>query len=222
MISRVLYGIVAACALAAFSPSAVCAEEAGHPAEAEHPPEAGHGAGGHGHHIGTAGVSEDPAEVKTDLAIYSLVIFLGLLGLLYKFAWGPIAEGLEKREAGILQNISEAEAARMKAEKMLAEHAAKLDKVQDEVRAILAEARSDAEHTKNDIIATAQKEADSTRQRAVQDIERARDQALDDLFDHMAKVVEEATERVVGRSLTSEDHDRLIREALTSVGNRQN
>src|SRR5436309_7104191 len=45
---------------------------------------------------------------------------------------------------------------------------------QDEVREILAEARCDAEHTKNDIIATAQKEADATRQRAIADIERAR------------------------------------------------
>lgn len=216
MISKILYGFVVAGALAAYSPLV------GSAAEAEHAAEAGHKEGGHGHHIGTAGVSEDPAEVKTDLAIWSFIVFLGLLGLLAKFAWGPIAEGLEKREAGILQNISAAEASRMKAEKMLAEHAAKLDKVQDEVREILAEARRDAEHTKNDIIAAAQKEADATRQRAVQDIERARDQALDDLFYHMGKAVSQATEQVIGRSLSGEDHDRLIREALTSVSNRQN
>jgi F-type H+-transporting ATPase subunit b len=105
---------------------------------------------------------------------------------------------------------------------MLAAHAEKLDKVQDEIRELLAEARRDAEHTKTEIMAAAQKEAEATRHRAVQEIERARDQALDDLFAHMAKCVEEATERVVGRSLTGADHERLITEALGNVTNRRN
>jgi len=143
------------------------------------------------------------------------------LFVLRKFAWGPLIEGLDKREASVLDNIAGAEAARLKAEKMLAEHAAKLDKVQDEVREILAEARRDAEYTKNDIVATAQKEAEATRQRAVQDIERARDQALDSLFDHMARCVNEATEQVIGRALTGADNDRLIEEALSGFAQRK-
>ncbi|HTI50899.1 MAG TPA: F0F1 ATP synthase subunit B, partial [Planctomycetaceae bacterium] len=177
---------------------------------------------GHGAHIGAEGVSEDPAEFKSDLAIYTLIVLLLLLGLLSKFAWGPVTEGLERRESSIRQNIADAESARVKAEKMLAAHAEKLDKVQDEIRELLAEARRDAEHTKTEIIAAAQKESEATRQRAVQDIERARDQALDDLFAHMGKCVAEATEQVVGRSLTGADHERLITEALGSVTSRRN
>jgi F-type H+-transporting ATPase subunit b len=177
---------------------------------------------GHGAHIGAAGVSEDPAEFKTDLAIYTFIVFLLLLGLLSKFAWGPVTEGLALRESSIRQNIIDAESARVKAEKMLAAHAEKLDKVQDEIRELLAEARRDAEHTKTEIVAAAQKEAEATRHRAVQEIERARDQALDDLFSHMAKCVEEATEQVVGRSLTGADHERLITEALGNVTSRRN
>lgn len=186
---------------------------------------AGHGAGGHdaSHaHIGAEGVSEDPAEFKSDLAIYTLIVFLLLLGLLYKFAWGPITEGLEKRESSVRQNIADAEAARVKAEKMLAEHAQKLDKAQDEIRELLAEARRDADHTKAEIVAAAQKEAETTRQRAIQEIGRARDQALDDLFAFMGKSIEQATEQVVGRSLTGDDHARLITEALNNVTQRNN
>ncbi len=150
-----------------------------------------------------------------DLAVWSLITFVVFLFVLKKFAWGPLIEGLDRRETGVLDNIAAAEAARIKAEKMLAEHAAKLDKVQDEVREIIAEARRDAEHTRAEIVATAQKEAEATRVRAVQDIERARDQALDDLFDHMGRCVREATETVIGRSLTGADNERLIEEALS-------
>jgi len=156
-----------------------------------------------------------------DLAIWSFITFVVFLAVLKKYAWGPLIEALDKRESGVLDNIAAAEAARLKAEKMLAEHAAKLDKVQDEVREILAEARRDAEYTKNDIMATAQREAEATRQRAVQDIERARDQAMDELFAHMGRVVSEATEQVIGRALTGADNDRLIEEALSGFAQRK-
>lgn len=156
-----------------------------------------------------------------DLALWTLITFVVFLIVLKKFAWSPLIAGLDRRESGVLDNIAAAEAARLKAEKMLAEHAAKLDKVQDEVREIVAEARRDAEYTKNDIIATAQKEAEATRQRAVQDIERARDQAMDELFAHMGRSVREATEQVIGRALTGADNDRLIDEALSGFAQRK-
>ena len=226
MFSRHLYSFAIGLAVCASFGTAWAAEEAAEAehAEAGHATTSGHGSshgGGHGAHLGTEGVSDDPAEFKTDLAIYTFVVFGLLLALLYKYAWGPVTEGLERREASIHDNIAAAEGARVKAEKMLADHAAKLEKVQDEVREILAEARRDAEHTKNEIIATAQKEAEATRVRAVQDIERARDQALDGLFEYMARCVDEATEQVVGRSLTGPDHQRLIEEALSGLS-RQN
>ncbi|MBN8624889.1 MAG: hypothetical protein J0M17_05300, partial [Planctomycetes bacterium] len=53
---------------------------------------------GAGHGLGHAGASEDPGEVKTDLAIFTAIVFLLLVIILRKFAWGPIAAGLEKRE----------------------------------------------------------------------------------------------------------------------------
>src|SRR5579872_3243227 len=156
-----------------------------------------------------------------DLAIWTLITFVVFLIVLKKFAWVPLIDGLDKRETSVFDNIANAEAARIKAEKMLAEHAARLDKVQDEVREIIAEARRDAEHTKNEIVARSEKEAEATRQRAVQDIERARDQALDDLFASMARSVAQATEQVIGRSVTGADNERLIEEALNTFAQRK-
>src|SRR5260221_7283456 len=88
-------------------------------------------------------------EHDVDLAVWTLITFVVFLIVLKKFAWVPLITGLDKRETSVLDNIANAEAARIKAEKMLAEHAVRLDKVQDEVREIVAEARRDAEHTKN-------------------------------------------------------------------------
>jgi len=174
-----------------------------------------------GPHNEEHGKDRSPIEWKTDLALFTLVTFLAFLFVLKKLAWKPLIEGLDKREAKIFGALSEAEVSRQKAAKLLADHQAKLDKVQDQVREILAEARRDAETTKNDIIATAQREAETPRNRATIDIERARDAALDELFDHMEKAVGQASETVVGRSLTGADHDRLIRESLAEFTKRR-
>lgn len=176
-----------------------------------------HGEGGEGHAEGP--MTARPADV--DLALWTLITFVVFAFVLKKMAWVPIIEGLDKRESSVMDNIAQAESARLKAEKLLADHAARLDKVQDEVREILAEARRDAEHAKTEIVAAAQKEAEATRQRAVHDIERARDQALDELFGHMSRVVADATEQVLGRAMTGADNDRLIDEALKSFAHRK-
>ncbi|MFP6766849.1 MAG: F0F1 ATP synthase subunit B [Planctomycetaceae bacterium] len=158
-----------------------------------------------------------PLGWQADLALFSLVVFLVFLFVLKKFAWGPLIEGLDQREAGIRAHIEEAEEARRKAEELLAAHGAKLEGVQDEVREIIAEARRDAEHTRDEIVTKAQQEAEATKDRAVAEIERAGDQALKDLFDHMAHQVTAATEHVLERSLQESDQQRLIEEAMAQI-----
>ena len=45
----------------------------------------------------------NPVDWRTDLAIWTLVLFLLVLAILKKYAWGPISEGLQKRENGIVE-----------------------------------------------------------------------------------------------------------------------
>jgi F-type H+-transporting ATPase subunit b len=154
-------------------------------------------------------------KFKADTALWSLVTFVVFVLVLRVFAWGPLTEGLDNREAHFRSQLAEAEAARIQAERMLKEHAAKLEAVQDEVKAIIEEAKRDAEHTKNDIIETAQKEAKATQDRAIHEIERSKDAALKELFDTMSSQVASATEHVIGRSINGDDQNRLIDEALS-------
>lgn len=176
---------------------------------------------GHGSHHGLGEPHEEmpvlPKTWRTDMAIYSLLVFLTLLALLSKFVWGPIMQSLDAREQSIKDDIAAAEQARLNAEKMLADYQKKLDVVQDEVREIIAEARRDADHTKNDIIATAQKEAQATQKRAVEEIERARDQALNELFSTMSNQIVTTTEQLLKRTIDPGDRQRLVQEAMSDM-----
>ena len=137
-----------------------------------------------------------------------LLIFLYLLG---RYAWKPLVSAFDEREGKIRSDISAAESARLKAEQMLGEHSKRLAQVHDEMHKLLAGARRDAEHMKQEVIGQA---AQAAEDRAVQEIARARDSALKDLFDVMANEVAQATRHVLGRSVNAADQDRLIDEAL--------
>ena len=179
---------------------------------------AGETEGGEGGHHEDAG---PPLSPQNDLVLWSIVTFVLFVVVLKKVAWGPLIEGLDKRESKYRKLLQDATADRDKAMNMLAEYEQKLKVAQGEVDEIIAEARRDAERTKTDILTTAQQEAEATRKRALDDIGRARDQAVTELFDHVRANVVNATEKILSRSLTDEDHQRLVDEALAEVSPAQ-
>jgi F-type H+-transporting ATPase subunit b len=165
-----------------------------------------------------------PSPMKTDpdLAIWTLVVFLVLLGVLYWFAWGPIVEALEKRESAITGEIAAANLKHEDAKRVLAAHEAKLAAAADEIRELLEEARRDAEQTKLEIIAEAKNAANSEKQRAVRDVEMARDAALKQLAETSANMAIKLASTAVRQSLTAEQQSRIVRDSLSMIGNGAN
>jgi F-type H+-transporting ATPase subunit b len=200
---------------------AVDAKDAAHEAnDAPHKEQpAGHDAATAGHDNHAA--PKAPLDFKADLALWSLIVFILFVTVLKVFAWGPLGSALNAREHKIKSDIALAEEARVKAEKMLVEYQSKLAAAQDEVLKTLAEARRDAEHTRQEIMAQTEKEVAATKERAILEIERTKDAALEELFKHMAGTVANATERVLGRALTDADQDRLIGDALAEFSRGQ-
>ena len=171
-----------------------------------------HGAGGHG--LGHGHPNTAPDEIKGDLAIFTAVLFLLLVVILRKFAWKPISEGLEKREHHIAHEIAAAEKANAEAKHLLVEYQKKLDAAQLEVRAILDEARRDAEHTAQQIGAKAKADAETEMRRALREVETAKDQALTELAQTAANQALALAGKLLQQKLQPADHARLIDEAM--------
>ncbi len=173
------------------------------------------------HHAGEEGAAEAahpegvPLDPKKDLALWSLIVFVVFLLVLQKLAWKPLIGGLDKRESRLLQQLAEAEAKHHRAETLLAERMQQLEKAQEEVRAIVEEGRRDGEVARQNKITEGQQEADARRNRALEDIERAKEQALKEIFDVVSRQVTYATRHILERNLDEADHQRLVNEALT-------
>lgn len=156
----------------------------------------------------------DPLAFKTDLALWTFVIFVLLFIVLKKFAWGPIAESLDKREHHIAENIAAAQRAQDDAKNMLAEYERKLASAADEVRAMLEEARRDAEGVKQGIVAEAKAAAQAEHQRAMHDIRTATDAAVEQLSEKSADLAVALAGKIISAKLTSEERSKLVQESL--------
>ena len=173
--------------------------------------------GEHGDDGHDSGISTSPLDFKTDLAVWSFVVFCLLFLLLSKFAWGPISSALDEREKGIEENISRALRANEEAQALLAQHEKKLAAAAEEVREIMEEARRDAETTHNDIIAKANAEAEDREARAERKIETATNVALKELAELSAKMAVDLATKALRDNEGAIDQTRLIDEALAML-----
>ena len=218
-----LNALVLGLALIALATTQVVAQETPSAPAAAHA-EDGHAAGGHaggdhGHHdhIGTANAGpnlEKPEEIKSDLAFFTFVVFLVLLAILWKFAWGPIIQALERREQAVADHIAQAERNHEQAKLLLAQYEQKLADAANEVRALLEEARRDAEHTKQSILAEAKAGAEAEKARALRDIESATDAAMETLAERSAQLAVDLAGKIVRAQLSQADHAKLIQDAI--------
>ena len=88
----------------------------------------------------------------------------------------------------------------------------------DNMRDILDNARRAAERSTDEMIAKARSEIQSERDRLRREIETARDQALQELWNQAAQLATLISAKAIGRSLTEEDHRRLLDEAIAELG----
>lgn len=189
-----------------------------HAAAQEHSTAASYPDGAHDHGGGEA-ESPNPLRIDPDLAIWTLVVFVVLLLVLRLVAWGPITEALQKRENSIAGEIAAAGAKHEEAKRLLAAHELKLASAADQIRELLEEARRDAEHTKQEIVAEAKSAANAERQRAVREVEIARDTALKQLAETSANMAVSLASSAVRQNLTAEQQSRIVRESLSLIGN---
>jgi F-type H+-transporting ATPase subunit b len=159
----------------------------------------------------------DLLSAEPGLIIWTVITFLLLLLILWKFAWNPILGALDARERAIQKTIEDAERLQSEAQALLEEHGKRLAEAREERSKILDQARQAGEHLKTEVLEKARREADQVLVRAKRQIELETEQAILTIRDQAAELAIKAAERVIERSLTDEDHRRMAREAVAEL-----
>jgi len=174
---------------------------------------------------GLAWASETEGEVNlfagdVGNAFWTLVIFILVVVVLGKYAWGPLLNALQQREQFIRDSLQEAKDDREAAEARLQEYEARLQKATAEATEIVEGGRQAAEKARARIEEKAGTEADKMLDRAKREIDMAKQSAIKDLYATSAELATDIAGKVLKRELSAQDHERLIRESIEEL-NRQ-
>lgn len=161
--------------------------------------------------------ANDLIKVVPGLMIWTLIAFLITLFVLKKYAFGPIQKTIDERRERIRRSIEEAEDARDEARKLLEEHRALLGEARGQAEEILTEARRVAESQRQRV----KEETEADRHRRLEEtkrqIEAETQRALGLIRSEVAELTLIATQKVTGKVLEDEDHRRLIDDAIKDL-----
>jgi F-type H+-transporting ATPase subunit b len=180
------------------------AAEGGHQESAGHAAPAG---GGHGGEL-------NPLDFKADLALWTAVVFLLLLGILGPSAWRRIVQALDKRESHIEGQIASAEQANAEARKILADYEGRLAKAEAEVREILERGKREAEALGRQMLDETREDSRREKERALREIETATSDALRELAERSADLAVELAGKIVQAKMDRAQHAKLIEQAV--------
>jgi F-type H+-transporting ATPase subunit b len=146
--------------------------------------------------------------------IAQLVIFLVMLGILYRVAWGPLLRILNERRARIAQGVEATQRALQELEAAEKERQAKLEDARREAQAMLDRISKQAEDLRKELEAKAREQAEALIAKARAEIQQERQKAVQDLRSQVADLAVMAAGRIIGESLDAKKHRELIERAI--------
>lgn len=149
------------------------------------------------------------------LLVAQIVNFFILLFVLYKFAYKPVLEMLEKRSKTIEKGIHDAKASEERLKEIEQTRRKILDEAAREVGKLLEKAKADAEAMKKDLMANANEQAEDLLRRTKALVAEEKEKMTEDVKKEVAKFIILATGKILQREFSDADQKRLA-DAISS------
>jgi F-type H+-transporting ATPase subunit b len=163
----------------------------------------------------------NPLLPETNEIIWGVIGFAVVFFFIAKFGLPQVKGAMNARTEKIRTDLQSAESQREEAESLLAEYRAQLNDARSEAGTIIEEARQAADQIKRDQEARLQSELAELRERAVNDIESAKTQAMADLRGEVAQLAIGAAETIVGRNLDAATQTQLVDDYIDQIAARR-
>jgi len=160
-------------------------------------------------------------DIDFGLTLWTIVLFVLFTVLMTKLGWGPLLKAIEEREKGIRGAVDGAQKARTEAQALLAQHKEMLREAGRERDEIMKRALKEAEQLKADLTTRAKAEGDQMVQRARDQIDREKNQAILELRGQVADLAVQAASKIVQSSLTPEAQRKLVDEFIKTMPREQ-
>jgi F-type H+-transporting ATPase subunit b len=159
-------------------------------------------------------------SINVGLSIWTVVIFVSVLTVLWRFAFGPILAAVNAREEGINKALEEARTRQAEAEKLLEEHKQQLADARRQAQEILAEGREAAGRLQKDMEGKAREESDAILVRARAEIGREKDAAVEVLRREAVDLALAAASRLLHERLDGEQDRKLVMDFIDGLSSK--
>lgn len=162
-------------------------------------------------------VKKSLLEPSYGLMVWTLLIFVILVFILSKYAFGPITAAVEAREKALEEAIEGAKRDREAAAALLAEHRAAMDASRADAQKIIVDARVAGERVTAEMIEKAHAEQTSMLARARQEIETEKTKAISELRREAVDLAIAGASKVIEKNLDQAGNRQLVESFLASV-----
>lgn len=156
-------------------------------------------------------------EPNVGLMFWTLIIFLLLCVILYKFAFPQIFAAVQAREKALEEAIEGAKRDRAEAERLLAEQRAQLEAGRTEAQKIIADSRAIAEKMRTDLLADTKKQQEEMIEQARRVIDGEKVAAIASLRAEAVDLAIAGASRVIEQNLDSTTNRRIVETFLSSL-----
>jgi F-type H+-transporting ATPase subunit b len=167
--------------------------------------------------IATPVIAAGIMDLNPGLSLWTAITFLVLIGVLWKFAFGPITRMLAERETTIRDAIDSARKEREEAEKLLAQQKEALVKAQRDAAELAKRNQQEMETFRSQLTAQARKEADDLVATARKTIQEEKKLAVSQLRAEVADLAVAAAARIVKSSLDEKTQRQLVDEYIKDL-----
>ena len=151
------------------------------------------------------------------MVIWTWIIFAALFFVLWKFAFGPIMQGLESREQTIRQSLDQAEQAREQLEQIEKTQEELIAKAQHDAKEIIEEARKAADEVSRSVKQKANEEAQVLIYNAEREIQEKQGIARLQLRQESADLAVAVAGKILSEKLDDEHTQKLTEKLINEI-----
>jgi len=161
-------------------------------------------------------------QFEPGLLIWTAVSFVLLVLLLYRFGLPQLMGIIEKREKIIADSLAFAAENQKKTEQLIAENKKHLAEARKQADIVAGQVKAEAEKNSAEAIERATRHAAAIIEQTKRDMTREKEEILQAIRRETVVLVAEAAGKLLKKTVTVEDHRRLIEESIAEITNERN
>ncbi|MFH2033451.1 MAG: F0F1 ATP synthase subunit B [Candidatus Margulisiibacteriota bacterium] len=156
-------------------------------------------------------------EFEFGLIFWTAISFGILLVLLYKVALPPLLHVMDERKEYIARSIKSADESKRVADEMQASYGKKLEDAENHATSIVERARKEAEKLRSNMVKNAEDEVRQLRKLTELEARAEKKKIMIEVEKESSELIVSAAQKVLGRVLTQQDRERIIKEGINEI-----